>query len=211
LAETRSDSSKTTMRALVEIPDHVIPGERRCRSRSDQVELRFNHKRHPGSHLKPLSLLDLGNNPFEAHTVETYNPSFHLNQFSNKTPILAVPFSISPFDVIELARDTAPSRIRQWTNRAGGDEIWIDPKYDIRELLVSETCHDYRIVLRIDLMLRAVPVIQVAAYPVYHPVFVAEYNFVLSDRYPARSLVLVLDAYDTEVSTFWTGLARITR
>lgn len=42
--------------------------------------------------------------------------------------------------------------------------------------------------------------IQVAAYPVYHPVFVAEYNFVLSDRYPARSLVLVLDAYDTKVS-----------
>lgn len=112
--------------------------------------------RHPGSHLKPLSLLDLGNNPFEARTVQTYNPSFHLNQFSTKTPILAVPFSISPFDVIELARDLAPTRIREWTNRAGGDEIWIDPKHDIRELLVSGTWIDDRIALRIDLVSRVI-------------------------------------------------------
>jgi hypothetical protein len=94
--------------------------------------------RDAGSYLSPLSLLELGNDPFDASTVNTYDSEFYTRQLRKLgIPISALPFNISPFDVIELARDEAPAKVRLILRRRGGDEIWINPKNDVREVLVS--------------------------------------------------------------------------
>ena len=89
-----------------------------------------------GSHVSPLSLLPLGDSPFDAQYLKPYDPKIHLR---SSIPISAIPFSISPFDVMELARNSAPARVRLTTR--GGGEFWVSAKHDIRELIVSRANH----------------------------------------------------------------------
>jgi hypothetical protein len=91
-----------------------------------------------GSHVSPLSLLPFGDAPFDAQHLKPYDPKVHLR---HSISISAIPFSISPFDVIELARDSAPPRVRLTTKDRGGNEFWVSAKHDIRELIVSASDH----------------------------------------------------------------------
>ena len=79
-------------------------------------------------------MVPLGDAPFDAEFLKPYDPKVHLR---HSLPISAIPFSISPFDVIELARNSAPPRVRLTTGHGGGNEFWISAKHDIRELIVS--------------------------------------------------------------------------
>ncbi|KAH8090558.1 hypothetical protein HD553DRAFT_302739 [Filobasidium floriforme] len=156
-AETRGDNNETSIKAIIDMPDHVIPG----------------------SHVSPLSLLPFGNAPFEAQYVKPYDPKIHLTPNVHpdlRMPISTIPFSISPFDVMELARNSAPPRVRLMTQYRGGNEFWISAKHDIREVIV-------------------------AAYPVYHPIYVAEYDFVLRDDLPTRRIAVAMDGYKAHGSS----------
>jgi hypothetical protein len=71
----------------------------------------------------------------DKNTLQPWNPTKDTKQLGSDISVSTIPFSISPFDVLDLAKDSAPRHITSYVE--GKMPLKISPKQDVREVIVG--------------------------------------------------------------------------
>ncbi len=141
-----------------------------------------------GNAFSPLSLLCIGAKNYTSE-LETYDPAVHLAQ-DGTGPIVSVPFTVQPWTVWERIKARLGDGLR-WD----AVDAVVDVQKDTREVMVRRVESRQSWLWVAHHALRDAPCAQMACYPVYVPIYIAEYaHKEEGQRGQGRRMTVVMDA-----------------